>query len=195
MMPKFAKNRSALIVSALALLCTLVPAAPLTAETLTVDAAHSTILFRIKHLNTSLAWGRFNEMSGTWTLEGEKPSVEMQIKADSIDTANDKRDQHLNGPDFFNTKQFPVISFKSTKVTKSGDGKYLLDGVLTLHGVEKPLSLELAKTGAGVNMMATKIVGYETTFTLKRSDFGMKYLVGPLGDEVLIVATFELGVK
>jgi polyisoprenoid-binding protein YceI len=67
--------------------------------------------------------------------------------------------------------------------------------MLTLHGVEKPLSLELVKTGAGVNLMAAKIVGYEATFTVKRSDFGMKYLVGPLGDEVLVIAAFELGVK
>jgi polyisoprenoid-binding protein YceI len=184
MISTFAKNRSALILPVLAVLCTLLSAAPLAAETLTVDAVHSTILFRIKHLNTSLAWGRFNDMSGTWTLE-----------TDSIDTANDKRDQHLKGPDFFNAKQFPDISFKSTKVTKSGDGKYLLDGILTLHGVEKPLSLELVKTGAGVNMMARKIVGYETTFTIKRSDFGMKFLVGPLADEVLVIAAFELGVK
>lgn len=195
MISTFAKNRSALILPVLAVLCTLLSAAPLAAETLTVDAVHSTILFRIKHLNTSLAWGRFNDMSGTWTLEGDKPSVEVLIKTDSIDTANDKRDQHLKGPDFFNAKQFPDISFKSTKVTKSGDGKYLLDGILTLHGVEKPLSLELVKTGAGVNMMARKIVGYETTFTIKRSDFGMKFLVGPLADEVLVIAAFELGVK
>lgn len=195
MISTFAKNRSALILPVLAVLCTLLSAAPLAAETLTVDAVHSTILFRIKHLNTSLAWGRFNDMSGTWTLEGDKPSVEVLIKADSIDTANDKRDQHLKGPDFFNAKQFPDISFKSTKVTKSGDGKYLLDGMLTLRGVEKPLRLELVKTGAGVNMMARKIVGYETTFTIKRSDFGMKFLVGPLADEVLVIAAFELGVK
>lgn len=191
----FVNRRSALLVPLFAAFCLLLLAAPLAAETLTVDPVHSTILFRIKHLNTSLAWGRFNEMSGTWTLEGDEPSVEVVIKADSLDTANDKRDQHLTGPDFFNTKQFPEISFKSSKVTHSGDGKYLLDGTLTLHGVKKPLSIELVKTGAGVNMMAAKIVGYEATFTIKRSDFGMKYLVGPLGDEVLVIAAFELGVK
>lgn len=195
MMLTFHKNRLTLILPALAALCTLLSAAPSSGETLTVDAVHSTILFRIKHLNTSLAWGRFNDVSGTWTLEGDKPSVEVLIKADSIDTANAKRDQHLTGPDFFNTKQFPEISFKSSKVTTSGDGKYQLDGTLTLHGVEKPLSMELVKTGAGFNQMAAKIVGYETTFTIKRSDFGMKYLVGPLGDEVLVIAAFELGVK
>ena len=71
-------------------------------------------MFRIKHLKTSYAWGRFNDVAGKLALDGEKPTVEVQIKADSIDTANAKRDEHLKGPDFFNVKQFPTISFKST---------------------------------------------------------------------------------
>ncbi len=170
-------------------------AAPLHAETLKIDPVHSTVLFRIKHLNTSHAWGRFNDVAGVWTLEGDKPSVEVVLKADSIDTANEKREQHLKGPDFFNSKQFPSISFKSTKVTPKGDGKYPVDGLLSLHGVEKPLSLELVRTGKGVNMTGGKIAGYEATFTIKRSDFGMKFLVGPLADDVLIIASFECGVN
>jgi polyisoprenoid-binding protein YceI len=187
--------RSTSFAAVAAALTALLSAAALQAETLTVDAAHSTILFRVKHLNTSLAWGRFNEMSGVWKLDGETPQVEVTIKANSVDTANEQRDQHLTGPDFFNSKLFPTISFKSSKVAKGSDGKIHLDGTLSLHGAEKPLSLELVKTGAGLSMTGGKIVGYETTFKIKRSDFGMKFLVGPLGDEVLIVAAFELGVK
>jgi len=179
----------------LSILLTVATATPLAAQSLTVDPAHSTVLFRIKHLGTSHAWGRFNDMAGTWTLEGDAPSVEVQIKADSVDTADEQRDTHLKGPDFFNATQFPAIAFKSSKVTKAPDGKYLLEGTLSLHGVEKPLSAELVPTGAGLNMKGRRIQGYETSFTIKRSDHGMKFLVGPLGNDVLIIASFELVAK
>jgi len=179
----------------LSILLVVAAVTPLAAQSLTVDPVHSTVLFRIKHLGTSHAWGRFNDVAGTWTLEGDAPSVEVQIKADSIDTANEQRDIHLKGPDFFNAKQFPSIAFKSSKVTKAPDGKYQLEGTLSLHGVDKPLSAELVPTGAGLNMKGRRIQGYEVSFTIKRSDHGMKFLVGPLANDILIIASFELGVN
>jgi polyisoprenoid-binding protein YceI len=119
----------------------------------------------------------------------------VQIKADSIDTGNGKREQHLKSPDFFNAKQFPTITFKSTSVQPSGDGKYAVNGKLNLHGVEKPVSLELERTGSGKNQQGTDIVGYETTFKIKRSDFGMKFLLEGLSDEVLLVVSLECAAK
>lgn len=163
------------------------------AAPLVVDAVHSTVLFRIKHLNTSFAWGRFDDISGKLNLDDKSPSLEIQLKTDSIDTGNAKREEHLKSPDFFSAKQFPTISFRSTKITQSGDGKYTVDGTLKLHGVEQPLSVELERTGAGKNQQGTAIEGFETTFKIKRSDFGMKFLLQGLSDEVLLIVSLECG--
>lgn len=165
------------------------------AESYAVDSVHSTVLFRIKHMNTSNAWGRFNDIQGTADLDGAKPALQVTLKVDSIDTANQKRDEHLEGPDFFNAKQFPSIEFKSTKVTKVDDAHYDVEGTLTLHGVSKPISVKLEKTGSGRTPMTGPIVGYATEFKVKRSDYGMKLMIGPLGDEVLLVVALECAAK
>jgi len=170
-------------------------ASPARAEAVSVDAVHSSVLFRIKHLNTSHAWGRFNDVAGKLNLDDGNPLVEVQIKTASIDTGNPKREEHLKSPDFFNAKQFPAITFRSTRVQKSGDGKYAVDGKLNLHGVEKPIRVELTRTGAGKNQQGTSIVGYETNFIIKRSDFGMKYLLEGLSDDVLLIVSLECGAK
>jgi polyisoprenoid-binding protein YceI len=161
------------------------------AEPYTVDTVHSTVLFRIKHLNTSHAWGRFNDVSGKVDLEGSNPSLEVQLKSASVDTANDKREQHLRSPDFLNVKQFPTISFKSTRVQPAGDGKYDVEGMLSLHGVSKPVKVQLARVGSGKNQMGANIVGYDTTFDIKRSDYGMKFLLEGLGDDVKLTISLE----
>jgi polyisoprenoid-binding protein YceI len=184
--------RAALLFCA-ALVALAVP--PACAAPLAVDAVHSTVLFRIKHLNTSFAWGRFNDISGKVNLDDKSPSLEIQLKSDSIDTGNAKREEHLKSPDFFNAKQFPTISFRSTQITKTGDGKYAVEGKLKLHGVEQPVSVELERTGAGKNQQGAAIEGYETTFKIKRSDYGMKFLLAGLSDEVLLIVSLECGAK
>jgi len=165
------------------------------AQSLAVDGVHSSVLFRIKHLNTSYSWGRFDNISGNVNLAGKTPSVEVQIKADSVDTANEKRDQHLKGPDFFNVKQFPTISFKSTRVTRLAENKWDLEGLLSVHGVERPLKVQLEQTGAGKNQVGAPIQGFETSFLVKRSDFGMKFLLDAIGDEVLLIVALECSGK
>ena len=165
------------------------------AETYTIDAVHSTVLFRIKHMNTSNAWGRFNDIQGTADLDGPKPALNVTLTVDSIDTANQKRDEHLEGPDFFNAKQFPTIAFESTKVTKVDDTHYDVAGDLTLHGVTRPISVKLEKTGNARTPMTGPIVGYATEFKVKRSDYGMKLMIGPLGDEVLLIVSLECAAK
>jgi polyisoprenoid-binding protein YceI len=189
------QNRFAISVLCVSLIVVASVARTVLADPVSIDAVHSSVLFRIKHLNTSYAWGRFNDFSGKLNLEGRAPVLEVQIKADSIDTGNGKREQHLKSPDFFNAKQFPTITFKSTSVQPSGDGKYAVNGKLNLHGVEKPVSLELERTGSGKNQQGTDIVGYETTFKIKRSDFGMKFLLEGLSDEVLLVVSLECAAK
>lgn len=173
------------------------PALALAAETYKVDAAHSAVVFKVKHMNTSNAYGRFNDIAGTFTLDDANPaamSLDFAVKADSIDTANAKRDGHLKGPDFFNVRQFPTITFKSKAVTKSGS-KYLVTGDLTLHGVTKPVEVTVEPTGKGKNPQSGgAIAGIEATFVIKRSDFGMAYGVpDAVGDEVHIIVSAEGG--
>ncbi len=160
------------------------------AESYAVDAVHSSVLFRIKHMQTSYAWGRFNDISGTIDLEGPSPALNVELKVDSIDTASEKRDQHLRGPDFFNAKQFPTISFASNKITKTAPDRYEVEGTLTLHGVSKPITVEVEHTGTNRGLMG-KITGLTAQFKIKRSDYGMKFMVGPLADEVLLIVSLE----
>jgi polyisoprenoid-binding protein YceI len=156
-----------------------------------VDPVHSTVLFRVKHMGTSYAWGRFNEIAGRLNLDDQAPSLEMQVKTESLDTANAKRDQHLKSPDFFSAKQFPTISFKSTRIARAGDNKYDIDGTLSLHGVDRPVKVQLERTGTGKNQLGAAVAGYATTFSIKRSDFGMKYLLEGLSDDVVVVVSLE----
>lgn len=166
------------------------------ADTFKIDPVHSSIAFGINHLGVTDFYGRFNDISGQVVFDKADPSkssVEVTIPVESIDTKDEKRDQHLKSPDFFNAKQFPTIVFKSKSVEASGD-TYKATGDLTLHGVTKPLTLEI-KRGPEAKGMEDEIRGGgETRFTIKRSDFGMNFMQGALGDEVTVFLSLE-GVK
>lgn len=164
------------------------------ADTYEVDAAHSMIIFRAKHMGVSNNYGRFNEFSGTLTVDeadAANSAIELEVKAESVDTANEKRDQHLRSPDFFNAKQFPVITFKSTKVEKVDEDTLKVTGDFELHGVKKSVTVEVEMTGKGKNPQGTAIIGFETIFTIKRSEFGMNYGIGAVSDDVRITVSVE----
>jgi len=167
------------------------PGGPVGAETATVDATHSSVLFMVKHLGVSHSWGRFNEMAGTVAIDGKNSLVDVQIKVDSLDTAHSKRDQHLKSPDFFNAKQFPVIAFKGSQVKQVSKTGYEVTGTLTLHGVNRPLTVRLERTGTGKNMQGKPLSGYETRFNINRGDFGMKFMPEGIGDEIFIIVSLE----
>jgi polyisoprenoid-binding protein YceI len=104
------------------------------AVTYRIDPVHSFIIFRVKHLNTGFAYGRFNTFSGTFVVDERNPansSIELEIDANSVDTGNSQRDDHLRNPDFFNARQFPKITFKSTRVRKLNDTTVEVQGNLT----------------------------------------------------------------
>jgi polyisoprenoid-binding protein YceI len=188
------KRNVLLSVSAFASLLLTAPAAGAAGQSHKVDPVHSTVLFKIQHFGAGNFYGRFNDASGTIVLDPKEPgksTVELQVKADSIDTANEKRDQHVKGPDFFNVKQFPLITFKGKDLKKTGDTKYEVTGDLTLHGVTKEVKIQAEQVGSGKGMGGEIRTGFEATFKLKRSDFGMKFMVGPVGDEVQIIASLE----
>ena len=109
------------------------------------DGVHSSISFKARHLDISWIHGRFNVAEGKFSLDRENPAnskFELSIKADSVDTANAQRDEHLRQPDYFDTKQFPTIDFKSTQV-KAIDGGYEVQGNFTMHGKTRPVTLKL----------------------------------------------------
>jgi polyisoprenoid-binding protein YceI len=165
------------------------------ADTFKIDPVHSSIIFGIKYFGTDF-YGRFNDVSGKVVLDKADPSkssVELTIPVESVDTKFAKRDQHLKSPDFFNAKQFPMIVFKSKSMEASGN-TYKVTGELMLHGVTKPLTLEMKKGTEAKGMEGEIRDGGETRFTVKRSDFGMNFMQGPLGDEVAMIVSLQ-GIK
>ncbi|HUE15641.1 MAG TPA: YceI family protein [Planctomycetaceae bacterium] len=164
------------------------------ADTYTVDPVHSSISFMISHVGISNIHGRFNAFSGKITIDQTDPtrsSFALSIPIESIDTNNVKRDQHLRAPDYFNAKQFPTMSFQSTNV-KAVDGGYEVTGDLTLHGVTKPVSFTL-KGGDKIVEFPKKIkrIGFVSSFSIRRSDFGVTAELKLLGDEIPITVGIE----
>lgn len=164
-------------------------AAPALAEQWEVDPAHTAVLFKVSHMGASNQYGRFNDVSGALTT-GDTAAFNFTTLAGSVDTNNTKRDDHLRGPDFFNAKQFPQISFTGSSITPNDQGMELA-GELSLHGVTQPLTVQLTKVGQAENRGGGTRIGLETTFTINRSDFGMDQMIGPVGDEVTLIISFE----
>jgi polyisoprenoid-binding protein YceI len=172
-----------------------VPPVALAADNYTADPVHSSVVFRVKHMSTSHAWGRFNALAGSFTLDPADPAkskLTFTVKAASVDTGNKDRDNHLKSPDFFNAVQYPDITFVSKSVAKSANG-YEVSGTLTLHGVTKPLAFVLVPVGTG-NMRGNPIAGVDASFTLKQSDFGITKMAAAIGDDVDVFVSIE-GVK
>lgn len=161
------------------------------ADNYEIDPVHSVLIFRIGHMNVGVFYGRFNNPTGRIAFDEQNPSAstfQAQVKAADFDSGNEKRDQHVRGPDFLGSKEFPNITFKSTAVKSAGDGKYEVSGNLTMHGATKPVTATLEKIGASGDR-----IGFEGTMEVKRSDFGMKGMQG-VTDEVRLIIAVE-GVK
>ena len=157
------------------------------------DLVHSSVTFKARHLDISWIHGRFNQVDGKFIIDRQdasKSSFKLVVKADSVDTGNAARDEHLRQPDYFDTKQFPTIEFKSTKV-KAIAGGFEVTGDFTMHGVTKPVTLTLMG-GKEIDWKGVKRVGFATEVKLKRSDFGFdKSAIGPIGDEAIILIDCE----
>jgi polyisoprenoid-binding protein YceI len=153
---------------------TLALAAPALADTYAIDKNHSEAAFQVRHILTKVR-GTFRDFSGTINFDKAKPessSVEFVIKATSIDTGTQKRDDHLRSPDFFDVAKYPEITFKSTKVVSKGNGKFDVTGDFTMHGVTKQITLPVTFLGEQKFMNGTK-AGFETGLTINRTDYGL----------------------
>ncbi len=175
--------RHALLVMAAALL----PLSAAQADNFTIDPGHTYPTFKISHLGFSTMHGRFNKSSGSLMLDADakKASVEITIDAASIDTGHQKRDDHLRSPDFLNVAENPEITFKSTAVSWNGAKPASVTGDLTLMGVTKPVTLTVTHMNCGEHPFSKKLTcGFDATAKIKRSDFGVKYGLPAIGDDM-----------
>lgn len=173
-------------------------ATPSAAQTFAIDPVHSTLIFSTTHLGTSRSYGRFDDLVGSITLDDAKPEaskVEITVRTQSVDTDNKGRDDHLRGPDFFDVKQFPTATFRSTRVERTADKTWSVTGDLDLHGVKKEVKVALEEVGRGKGRDGEALIGFHGTFSIQRADFGITYGKGMLGDEVDLIVSVEAAAK
>lgn len=161
------------------------------------DVAHSQLGFTVKHLGISDISGTFNDFNVTVNSSKADFSdavFELSANVNSIDTRVEARDNHLKSADFFDAAKYPTLNFKSTSIKKAGNNKYKLTGDLTLHGVTKPVTMDLEYKGSVENPMSKKqTAGFQVTGVIKRSDFnlGSGFPAPMISDEVRIKADGE----
>jgi polyisoprenoid-binding protein YceI len=149
----------------------------LAADTYTIDGAHSSAQFAVKHMAISTVRGRFADVSGTILFDSaapEKSSVTAVIKSASLTTDNATRDKHLNSPDFFDTAKYPEITFKSTSIRKAGGDKYVAVGNLTIRDVTKQVEIPFT-LALGKGMKGEPRLGAEGSLTIDRTDYSVSY--------------------
>ena len=170
-------------------------------ESYTIDPNHTYAYFEVEHLGVSLQRGRFERTSGKFTLDhaAKSGSVELSVETASVSSGDNVKgsrprtlDDHLKTADFFNVAEFPRMSFKSTGVKFAGDNPSEIAGQLTLLGVTKPLTLKVDRWVCKDNPMSKKpMCGGNASASLKRTEFGMKYGVPAIGDEVRLWVSIE----
>ncbi|MEE9447827.1 MAG: YceI family protein [Arenicellales bacterium] len=169
-------------------------AAPVFSADYKIDSGHSFVEFRIQHLGYSWLYGRFNNIKGLLSYDAKEPnvaSIKVLIDPASVDTNHAERDKHLMGDDFLDVKNFPEASFTSTGFQLDEAGAGMLMGILSLHGVEKEITISVSKIGEGNDPWGGYRAGFEGTLNLVRSDFGLGYNLGPASEEI----EFRLGIE
>ena len=176
----------------------LIAAAPVVMTTFTIDAAHSQVLFKVRHLGLSTVTGRFSSFSGTFQLDpaaGQAGAANLTIDVASINTDNDRRNTHLKSPDFFAADSFPKITFVSTGITKAKGNMYKVAGNLTMRGVTRPVVLDAELAGTRQTPQGW-LAAVNMTGTVKRKDFGLVWDritegVAVVSDEITLVIEVE----
>jgi polyisoprenoid-binding protein YceI len=164
------------------------------AGTWVIDQSHSTVGFTIRHMMVSKVRGRFGAFEGSITVSDDPlaSSVQATIDANSIDTRDVKRDEHLRSADFFDVEQFPTLTFQSRSLKEDGEGGYVLSGDLTIRGVTRPVDLDLLVVGVSRDPWGGTRAGFEASTEISRKDFGLEWNLAldtggvVLGDKVRI---------
>jgi polyisoprenoid-binding protein YceI len=164
------------------------------AETYTLDPTHTAITWNIDHFGFSSPSGKFMNVDGTLVLDQEHPDqskVEVKIPVADVNTGVPKLDEHLKTKEFFDVAAFPEAVFVSDKVEVTGEKTALVHGNLTLHGVTKPVTLNVTLNKLAENMFKKQTAGFTASTTIKRSDFGMTTYLPALGDDIQIAIESE----
>ena len=184
-------------VSRTLLACLFVPLSAMAAPTTYVmDPVHSFPNFSVYYLGMTTLHGRFDKMAGKIILDqaGKTGSLEAKISTASVNTGDGKRadggrsrDDHLRTPDFFNSTEFPEMVYKSTKFNFNGDALESVEGNLTMVGVTKPVKLNVTSFKCGPHPFSKKpVCGADAEAVVKRTEFGLKYGVPAISDDVKI---------
>lgn len=190
------------VLAMLAVLCVVghEPGRAEAADTYTIDPTHTSIVFSVGHAGLSYTYGFFRKAEGRYVLDKANPAnsrFQLVIQADSLDTNDAKRDEHLRSDDFFNVRQFPTIAFESRSATQANtqDGSivYQVTGNLTIHGVTRQVTLPLRLLAEGKGPYGDQRTGFLCQIELKRSDYGMTNLLenNLVGDAVSVTVSFE----
>lgn len=167
----------------------------------TIDTAHSSVQFSVRHMMISKVRGQFDKFEGTINLDEQNPAnstVDVKIEAASINTQNADRDNHLRSPDFLNADEFPNLTFKSTKVEQIDDANAKLHGDLTIRDVTKPVVLDVEYAGQAKSPWGTTSAGFSGTTKISRQEWGLNWNAALetggwlVGDEVTITIELEL---
>ena len=165
-------------------------------ETYVFDKAHTLIGFRVRHVLTKVE-GRFKDFDGTIWLDRANPAssrVDLTVRAASIDTANDTRDNDLRSPNYFDVEKYPTITFKSSKIEPKGNDTYAVTGDLAMHGVTKTIEVSVKHLGFQ-KMGKTDKAGFEIALPLNRKDYGIDKGGPVVGDDVEINIQVEANKK
>lgn len=163
----------------------------------TIEPQHTQLYWSVSHLGFTTFYGRLNDVSGSLTLAPNSPAADrlsISIPIDSLNTTSDTLNQELQAADWFDAKRYPTVAYRSTKVEIVGRGHATVSGALTLHGITRPVVLDVRFNAAGVNPIDHRYtVGFQATGTIERSQFGVTKYVPVVGDDVslMISAAFE----
>ena len=159
-----------------------------------IDPEHSSVSFKIRHLLSHVT-GNFNTFEGTIEYDAaapEKSSAQATIQAASIDTNVEGRDKHLKTADFFDVEKYPTLTFKSTSVSDVKENHGKLNGILNMHGVEKPITLDLEMHGVGKDPWGNTRAGFSATTKINRKDFGIVWNKALESGQVLLGEDVEV---
>ena len=159
-----------------------------------IDQERSHIVFRVKHLGITFVYGRFNRAVGRYVSPGAetgKAEIDLRVRVMDLDTGNAVRDAHLRGPDFFDAEKYPWITFKSVFIESLDTESLKLAGDLSFHGVTRRITIDALKTGVREDGQGRIRNGFQAKFIVRRSDYGMKRMLGGIGDRVELTVTVE----
>jgi len=164
----------------------------------TIDASHSEIGFTVRHMMFAKVRGQFK----TWTTnvsydaaDPTKSTFEVAIDTASIDTREEKRDEHLRSADFFDAAKYPKMTFKSTKIAPNGAGKYKLTGDLTIRDATHPVTLDVEQTGSGKDPWGNDRLGFTAHGAISRSEWGLKWNQALEAGGVLVSDKVDLDIE